>query len=372
MAIEEVTGEAVTGEAVTGKAVTGKAVTGKAAMRRVGLLAPVFVTVPSVTALSVTALSVTFLLAAASPSIAAEPPYPRRPISLIVPFPPGAATDAFARVVARNMVDVLGQQVVVINRDGASGIIGTDAVARAAPDGYTLVWGTSSGLSILPALKQKLPFDPQRDLAPISLGAKLAYVLVVHPSVPAANVKQLVAIARAQPGKLNYASAGTGGAPHMAGELFKSVTGANVTHVPYKGSGPAVADLIGGRVQVMFDAAPSLIAHVRAGKLRVLAAASPQRNRLLPDIPTFSELGISRVEVSLWYGLLAPAGTPRPVVERLNREVSRVLEMAEIRDRLQAQGAEPMPGSPDAFAAFMRAEMQKWAPVVKQAGVKLD
>jgi tripartite-type tricarboxylate transporter receptor subunit TctC len=296
--------------------------------------------------------------------------YPSRPIRLIVTVPPGGAADFIARLIGGKLQEAMGQPVLVENRGGAGGTIAADAVAKAAPDGYTLLQNSITTHGIGPHLYSKLPYDPVKDFAPVSGLALLPLIMSVNAALPAASVKELVEHSKTN--ALNFASSGNGGAPHMAGELFKSVTGANVTHVPYKGSGPAVADLIGGRVQVMFDAAPSLIAHVRAGKLRVLAAASPQRNRLLPDIPTFSELGISRVEVSLWYGLLAPAGTPRPVVERLNREVSRVLEMAEIRDRLQAQGAEPMPGSPDAFAAFMRAEMQKWAPVVKQAGVKLD
>ena len=188
--------------------------------------------------------------------------------------------------------------------------------------------------------------------------------------LPTKNVAEVVALSKTQP--LNFASSGSGGAPHMAAELFKSVTGAPIVHVPYKGSGPAVTDLVGNRVQLMFDAAPSLIQHVRSGKLRVLAAASAERNRLLPDVPTFAELGYPQVAVSLWYGLLVPAGTPRPIVEKLNREVGRALEAADVKDRLQGQGAEPMRGTPEAFAAFMREEMAKWAPVVKQAGIKAE
>jgi tripartite-type tricarboxylate transporter receptor subunit TctC len=188
--------------------------------------------------------------------------------------------------------------------------------------------------------------------------------------LPAKSISEFVAYSKSN--TVNFASSGNGGAPHMAAELFKSVTGAPLTHVPYKGSGPAVADLVGGRVQIMFDAAPSLIAHIRSGRLRVLAAASAERNRLLPEVPTFGELGYPKVAVSLWYGLLAPAGTPKPVVEKLNREVVKALGSADVRDKLQAQGAEPMPGTPQAFASFMQDEMAKWAPVVKQAGVKLD
>jgi tripartite-type tricarboxylate transporter receptor subunit TctC len=209
-----------------------------------------------------------------------------------------------------------------------------------------------------------------KDFSPVSGLAILPLIMAVNADLPSRNVSELIAYSKANP--VNFASSGNGGAPHMAAELFKSVTGAPLTHVPYKGSGPAVADLVGGRVQIMFDAAPSLIAHIRSGRLRVLGAASAERNRLLPEVPTFGELGYPKVAVSLWYGLLAPAGTPKPVVEKLNREAARALTSPDVRDKLQAQGAEPMPGTPEAFASFMQEEMAKWAPVVKQAGVKLD
>src|SRR6185436_10214288 len=215
-----------------------------------------------------------------------------------------------------------------------------------------------------------LPYDPVKDFAPVSGLALLPLIMAVNAELPAKSVQELIALSKTN--SLNFASSGNGGAPHMAGELFKSVTGAPITHVPYKGSGPAVADLIGGRVQIMFDAAPSLIAHVRSGKLRVLAAASAERNRLLPEVPTFAELGYPKVAVSLWYGLLAPAGTPRASIAKLNGAVVKALEAPDVREKLLAQGAEPMPGTPEAFASFMREEMAKWAPVVKQAGVKLD
>jgi tripartite-type tricarboxylate transporter receptor subunit TctC len=224
--------------------------------------------------------------------------------------------------------------------------------------------------AINPGLHPKLPYDPVKDFSAVSGLALLPLIMAVNAELPVRTVNDVVALAKKE--NLNFASSGNGGAPHMAAELFKSVTGAPITHVPYKGSGPAVADLIGGRVQIMFDAAPSLIAHVRAGKLRVLAAASAERNRLLPEVPTFAELGHPRVAVSLWYGLLAPAATPAPIVGRLNAEVTKVLQSADVREKLAAQGAEPMAGTPQAFASFMREEMAKWAPVVKQAGVKLD
>src|SRR6266850_2120371 len=300
----------------------------------------------------------------------AQQDYPNRPIRLIVTVPPGGAADFIARLVGGKLSDSLGQPVLVENRGGAGGTIAADAVAKAPPDGYTLLQNSITTHGVGPHLYARLPYDPVKDFAPVTGLALLPLIMAINAELPPRNVDELVRFSRSN--SLNFASSGNGGAPHMAGELFKSETGASITHVPYKGSGPAVADLVGGRVQIMFDAAPSLIQHVKSGKLRVLAAASAQRNRLLPEAPTFAELGYPKVAVSLWYGLLAPAGTPRPVIDRLNRETRKVLEAADIREKLLAQGAEPMPGSPEAFASFMHEESAKWAPVVKQAGVKLD
>jgi len=310
------------------------------------------------------------LLAALSQAAAAQSDYPNRPIRLIVTVPPGGAADFIARLVGAKLSETLGQPIVVENRGGAGGTIAADAVAKAPPDGYTLLQNSITTHGVGPHLYAKLPYDPVKDFAPVSGLALLPLVMAVNAELPFRTVEDVVSASKQA--SLNFASSGNGGAPHMAAELFKSVTGAPLTHVPYKGSGPAVADLVGGRVQIMFDAAPSLIAHIRGGKLRVLAAASEQRNRLLPEVPTFGELGYRKVAVSLWYGLLAPAGTPRPILDRLNREVGNALGTAEVRDKLLAQGAEPMPGTPEAFGSFMQAEMAKWAPVVKQAGVKLD
>jgi tripartite-type tricarboxylate transporter receptor subunit TctC len=296
--------------------------------------------------------------------------YPNRPIRLVVTVPPGGAADFIARLIGGKLGDALGQPVLVENRGGAGGTIAADAVAKAAPDGYTLLQNSITTHGVGPHLYSKLPYDPVKDFSAVSGLALLPLIMAVNAELPAKTLADVVALAKKE--NLNFASSGNGGAPHMAAELFKSVTGAPITHVPYKGSGPAVADLVGGRVQIMFDAAPSLIAHVRAGKLRVLAAASAERNRLLPEVPTFAELGHPRVAVSLWYGLLAPAATPAPIVARLNGEVTKILQSADVRERLAAQGAEPMPGTPQAFASFMQEEMAKWAPVVKQAGVKLD
>ena len=310
------------------------------------------------------------LLAALSQAAAAQSDYPNRPIRLIVTVPPGGAADFIARLVGAKLSETLGQPIVVENRGGAGGTIAADAVAKAPPDGYTLLQNSITTHGVGPHLYAKLPYDPVKDFAPVSGLALLPLVMAVNAELPFRTVEDVVSASKQA--SLNFASSGNGGAPHMAAELFKSVTGAPLTHVPYKGSGPAVADLVGGRVQIMFDAAPSLIAHIRGGKLRVLAAASEQRNRLLPEVPTFGELGYRKVAVSLWYGLLAPSATPRPILDRLNREVGNALGTAEVRDKLLAQGAEPMPGTPEAFGAFMQAEMAKWAPVVKRAGVKLD
>jgi tripartite-type tricarboxylate transporter receptor subunit TctC len=284
--------------------------------------------------------------------------------------PPGGAADFIARLVGGKISEALGQPVLVENRGGAGGTIAADTVAKAPADGYTLLQNSITTHGVGPHLYSKLPYDPVKDFAAVSGLALLPLVMAVNADLPFRTINDVIAESKAKP--LNFASSGNGGAPHMAAELFKSVTGAPLTHVPYKGSGPAVADLVGGRVQIMFDAAPSLIAHIRSGKLRVLAAASEKRNRLLPEVPTFAELGHPRLAVSLWYGLLAPAATPKPLIDRLNRETVKALESPDVRERLLAQGAEPMPGTPEAFAAFMQEEMAKWAPVVKQAGVKLD
>jgi tripartite-type tricarboxylate transporter receptor subunit TctC len=303
-------------------------------------------------------------------SAVAQSAFPSRPLRLVVTVPPGGAADFIARLIGGKLAESLGQPVVVENKAGASGTIAADAVAKSPADGYTLLQNSITTHGIGPHLFSKLPYDPVKDFAPVSGLALLPLIMSVNAELPTKSVAELISYSKTR--SVNFASSGNGGAPHMAAELFKSVTGAPIVHVPYKGSGPAVADLVGGRVQIMFDAAPSLIAHVRSGKLRVLAAASAERNRLLPDVPTFAELGLAQVNVSLWYGLLAPAGTPRPVLDKLNRALGQVLDSKDVTERLQAQGAEPMRGTPEAFAAFMREEMAKWAPVVKTANVKAE
>ncbi len=298
--------------------------------------------------------------------------YPTRPVSLVVPFPPGAATDAFARVVADRMSKSLNQQIVVINRDGGAGIIGTDSVARAAPDGYTLVWGTSSGLAIMPALGRKLPYDPLRDLAPVSLGAKLAYLLVVHPSLPVKSVRELIAFAKARPGKLNYASAGVGGAPHLSAELFKTMAKIDITHVPYRGTALFATDLVAGQVDMGFASPVTTLPFTKTGRLRPLAATTTTRIEAYPDLPTMAEAGLPGYELTQWYAMLAPAKTPPEIIATLNGAIRRALEDAEVKRRITSEGGLPSPTSPEGLTAFIRNEMATYRKIAKAANIKLD
>jgi tripartite-type tricarboxylate transporter receptor subunit TctC len=316
-------------------------------------------------------LLVAILVASAGPG-RAQSNYPTRPIQLVVPVPPGGAADFLARTIGAKLSDALGQSVVIVNRGGAGGTIATASVAQAAPDGYTLLLNSITTHGIGPHLYSSLPYDPVKDFLPIGLVAKLPLIMTVNALVPAKSVSEVIALAKAQPGALAFASSGNGGAPHLAGELFKRITGTDLLHVPYRGSGPAVVDVVAGRIAIMFDAAPSLLPFITADKLRPLAAASSERNRLLPDIATFAELGYRGMEISLWYGVIAPAGTPQPIVRRLNAELVKVLNMPEIRESLAKQGADAAGGSPEQFAAFMREESTRWAEVVRQAGIKAD
>jgi tripartite-type tricarboxylate transporter receptor subunit TctC len=300
----------------------------------------------------------------------AESGYPNRPLQLVVTVPPGGAADLVARLVGAKLGEALGEPVVISNRGGAGGTIAAAAVAKSDPDGYTLLLNTIATHGIGPHLYANLPYDPAKDFAPVILVAKLPLIMTVNADLPAQSVKDVIALAKARPGELTFASAGNGGAPHLAGELFKSLTGTDLLHVPYRGSGPAVVDLVAGRIAIMFDATPSLLPFVTAGKLRVLAAASPERHRLLPDIPTFAELGLPGMDIALWYGIAAPAGTPRPIVQRLNAELVKILDMPDVRRTLSDQGADIKSGSPEDFGTFMREEQARWGPVVKQAGIK--
>jgi tripartite-type tricarboxylate transporter receptor subunit TctC len=300
----------------------------------------------------------------------AESNYPNRPIQLVVTVPPGGAADFVARIVGAKLGDAFGQPVVTSNRGGAGGTIAAGAVAKSDPDGYTLLLNTITTHGIGPHLYANLPYDPVKDFAPIILVAKLPLIMTVNADLPAQSVNDVIALAKARPGQLAFASSGNGGAPHLAGELFKSLTGTDLLHVPYRGSGPAVVDLVAGRIAIMFDAVPSLLPFITAGKLRVLAAASPERHRLLPDIPTFAELGYPKMDIALWYGIAAPADTPRFVVQRLNTELVKILDMPDIRKSFADQGADIKGGTPEEFGAFMHAEEARWGAVVKQAGIK--
>src|SRR5215472_13420557 len=300
----------------------------------------------------------------------AQSGYPTRPIQLVVTVPPGGAADFVARMVGAKLADAVGQPVIIVNRGGAAGTTAAASVAKSEPDGYALLLNTIATHGIGPHLYANLPYDPARDFAPVILLAKLPLIMAVTAMLPAQSVADVITLAKARPGQLAFASAGTGGAPHLAGELFKTLAAIELLHVPYRGSGPAVVDLIAGRVAIMFDAAPSLLPFIMSGQLRPLAAASRQRHRLLPAIPSFAELGYERMDISLWYGVVAPARTPQPIVQRLNSELIKILDMADVRKSFADQGADIEGGTPAAFDAFMREEQARWSAVIKQAGIK--
>ena len=302
----------------------------------------------------------------------AQDRYPSRPITLVVPVPPGGAADFIARLVGQKLSDALGQPVIVNNRGGASGTIAAEVVAKSAPDGYTLLLNSITTHGIGPHLFSTLPYNPVTDFAAISLVARLPLVMTVYAGEPMKSVADVVAYAKANPGKLTFASSGNGGAPHLAGELFKMINGIDMVHVPYRGSGPAVIDVAGGRVDIMIDAVPSLQAMIEAGKLRPLATASAARQSILPDVPTFNELGIKGIEVSLWYGLLAPAKTPADIIERLNGALQAILKMPDVQESFAKQGAVPGWDTPADYVAFMRAESERWGEVVTKNNIKME
>jgi tripartite-type tricarboxylate transporter receptor subunit TctC len=313
------------------------------------------------------AAAVPMLFAAGHAQAAA---WPDRPVTLVVPYTPGGVTDALARVVATGLAKRLKEAVVVENRAGGGANIGAAMVARANPDGYTLLMGSAATHAINSSLYKKLSYDPIKDFEPISLVAKVPNVLVVNPSVPAHNVKELIAYAKAHPGQLNFGSSGVGGTIHLSGELFKSMAGVQMTHVPYKGSAPAVADLLGGQIQVMFDS--SVVPYVKAGKLRALGVTSAKRSPALPDVPTIAEAGLPGYEATAWFGVLAPAGTPEPIIAKLNTEISAVLRDPAVTKWMAGQGFEAEGGSPADFAAHIRNETAKWARIVKECGATAE
>jgi tripartite-type tricarboxylate transporter receptor subunit TctC len=298
--------------------------------------------------------------------------YPDHPIHLIVPFAAGGGNDTVARLVGHSLTAELGQPVVVDNRPGAGGVVGAEAAARAPADGYTLFLGGVGSHAINPNLHAHLSYDPVKDFAPISLIASAPLVLVVHPSVAATSVRELVALARAQPGRLNYASNGNGSSSHLASAMFASMACINMVHVPYKGLSPALTDLLSGQVQLMFSSVVAILPHVKAGKLRALAVSSTKRLPLLPDIPTVAEAGVPGYQSSSWYGILAPAGTPADVVARLNAAIVKAVAEPDVRQALEREGATPVGDSPQAFGAFIQEEKQRLGDVIRQAGIPMQ
>ena len=298
--------------------------------------------------------------------------YPDKSVRMVVPFAAGAGSnDIMARLVAQKLSDALGQQFVVDNRPGASGIIGTDIVAKAPPDGYTVLM-MSLTFTVNPSLFSKLPYDTVRDLIPVTMVASAPLMLVVHPSVPAKSVTEFIAYAKANPGKLNFGSGGPGTTPHLAGEMIKTVAGIQVTHIPYKGGAPALTDLVAGQIQFMCENIPGTLPFAKAGKLRALAVTDLKRSPLLPELPTLDEAGLKGYQIVGWNGLFVPAGTPQPIVNRLNAEVVKALALPDVKDRLATLGADAVGDTPQHFAVFIKAEIPKWAKVVKDAGLKIE
>ena len=298
--------------------------------------------------------------------------YPSKPIRWISPWPPGGANDVFSRDIGRKISDAFGQPVIVDNRPGAAGTIGSDVAAKAPADGYTVVMGSSPTHAIAPSLYPQLPYDPVRDFTAVTLVGTVPNVLVVHPTLAAKNVKELIALAKAAPGQLNFASAGNGTSQHLSGELFKTLAGVNMVHVPYKGTAPAMVDLIAGQVQLAFDNVTTIVPHIQAGKLRALAVTPAKRTAILPDVPTVAEAGVPGYEASVWFGVFAPAGTPQPVIARLHSEILKALNTADLRARMVAMGTDVSGMGPAEFQAFVRKEVPKWADVVRKANVKIN
>ena len=297
--------------------------------------------------------------------------YPAKPIRILIGFSPGGGADVVARSLSPQLVETLGQQIVIENRPGANGIIAAELAAKAPPDGYTLLVAPGN-YAFAPAMNAKLPFDMATAFAPVSQLAETPLLVVVHPSLPVKNMQQLIALAKSYPKKLSYASGGIGGSGHLAVELFSTMTQVQAVHVPYKGTGAAITDLIGGQVPLCFCTLPSVFPHVKSGRLRALAVTTARRTASAPDIPTVAEAGVPGYEMSQWYGLLAPAGTPTPIIERLNSEVGKALKHPELRSRLQSEGAEAVGSSPQEFGAFFKAEIVKWTRIVQSAGMRAD
>ena len=333
-------------------------------------MTPVFATRHCLAAALMVAASVTTLDGAQAQTQAQTQAatYPDKPIRIIVPYPPGGFNDTLARTIGAKLQAAWGQPVTVENRPGGGTLIGTDAAAKAAPDGHTL-FITPFAFAVNQSIFKKLPYDPVKDFAPITLAASTPNLLVVSTALPATSVKELIAQAKARPATIAYASTGIGSSNHLSMELFKQMVGVDITHVPYKGSAPAVTDLLGGQVGVMFDNIPNVIQHVKAGKLRVLAVTTPLRSPHVPDVPTVAESGVPGYEVGVWFGFSAPAATPAPIIAKLNAEIVAILKTAEVRDKFSAQGVDVIGSTPEQFAAHLREQSARWAKVVREAGV---
>lgn len=312
------------------------------------------------------------ITAAALPQMASAQAYPTKSITIVVPFSAGGTTDILARIMGQYLSTELGQPVVIDNRGGAGGNVGAQMVARAAPDGYTLLMGTVGTHAINASLYKNLPYNHVKDFAPLSRVAMVPNLLVAHPSQPFRSVKELVAYAKANPGKINYASSGSGTSIHLSAEMFKSMAQVFMVHIPYRGSAPALADLLGGQTAIMFDNMPSVLPHVKAGKLVPLAVTTAQRSPELPNVPTVAEAGVPGYEATSWFGLFAPAGTPAPVVQKLNATIVKALNDPAVKQRIAEQGATPSPETPEQFAAFITQETAKWAEVVKASGASVN
>lgn len=320
---------------------------------------------------SLAATLAVFAAAAAAPCAMAQD-YPSRPVRIVVPFAPAGGSDTVARTVAQKLGEALGQPVVVENKPGAGGNIGTDQVAKAAPDGYTFLMGVVGPVAVNPSLFGNLPYDPLRDFAPITQAVSVTNMLVVHPSVPANTVRELIEWGKRNPGKLSSGTGGTGTAGHMASELFKSMAKLDMAVVPYKGAAPAVNDVLGGQVNMSFEALLSTLPHVKAGKLKAIAVTTSMRSSQLPNVPTIAEAGLSGYEANNWYGFLAPAGTPRPIIDRLNREIGKILSMPDVKEKLAGLGAEVIGNSPQQFATAIKTDVEKWKRVVVETGAKAE
>ncbi len=317
--------------------------------------------------LAVQAISLAMLVTMAGYATAQN--YPTKPIRMIVAFPPGGGTDIVARILGPKLAENLATPVVVDNRGGASGVIGTELAAKAAPDGYTIQLGTLGNLSVNPLLFPKLPFNVARDFDPVAQVVNVTFVLYAHPALPAKTVKEFIALAGSRP--INYASSGNGGAPHLAAELFNSMAKVRMTQVPYKGGGPAFAALLGGQIEVFFSNIPSGLAHVRSGRLMALGVLTPKRSPVLPNVPTVAE-SLPGYEILNWFGVVVPAGTPRAVVNRLHAEISKVLKLPDVNARLNELGSEPVESSPKQFGAFMKSETAKWAKLIREANIRAN